>query len=69
VVERFESRRPAGGAAAGFLSAARYAVEVYGDGWLDWNAAASYARIEAATMFASRLPKPEGATDSSLRSG
>ncbi|MFI5270012.1 MAG: pyridoxamine 5'-phosphate oxidase family protein, partial [Chloroflexota bacterium] len=29
---------------AGF---ARYAVEVYGERWLNWNAAASYARIEA----------------------
>ena len=41
---------------AGFC---RYAREVYGDGWLDWGTAASYARIEASLMFASRLPKPD----------
>jgi hypothetical protein len=39
---------------AGF---SRFAVEVYGEGWLNWNAAASYARIDAEVMFASRLPK------------
>jgi hypothetical protein len=41
---------------AGF---SRYAAEVYGPGWLDWNASASYAHIESEIMFASRLPKAE----------
>jgi pyridoxamine 5'-phosphate oxidase-like protein len=38
---------------AGFAS---YCGEVYGQHWLDWGSGASYARIEAETMFASRLP-------------
>ncbi|HVA24251.1 MAG TPA: pyridoxamine 5'-phosphate oxidase family protein [Chloroflexota bacterium] len=47
----------AGGSDPDWAGFARYAVEVYGKGWLNWNAAASYARIEAGTMFASRLPE------------
>ena len=35
---------------------ARYCAEVYGQQWLDWGSSASYARVEAETMFASRLP-------------
>lgn len=47
-----------GGSDPDWAGFSRYAVEVYGDGWLNWNAAASYARIEPQMMFASRLPKP-----------
>jgi hypothetical protein len=38
---------------AGF---ARYCGEIYGEKWLEWGSGASYARITAEVMFASRLP-------------
>jgi len=31
-------------------------VEIYGEAWRDWGDGAAYARIDATTMFASRLP-------------
>jgi hypothetical protein len=35
---------------------ADHCVEVYGEQWRDWGDGAAYARIDATTMFASRLP-------------
>jgi uncharacterized pyridoxamine 5'-phosphate oxidase family protein len=34
----------------------KYLVEIYGGDWADWGSGAAYARIDAAKMFASRLP-------------
>jgi hypothetical protein len=43
-------------AAAEHGAFADYCVEIYGESWRDWGDGAAYARIDATTMFASRLP-------------